>query len=195
MENNSKNVNDDEKELLLQCQRGTEQAYRKLYEVYAGKIYTFCARMLGDTQEAEDVLQDTFVQVFRHAADFRFECSPSTWIFSIARNLCLDHLRRRKKFLFFSYEQKVEAGESFPDMQGAENTLEAVELKGDVQEALQKLSEKDRLVLVYREILGFSYEEIGEMMGWKEGTVKSRLHHARRLFARYFKEVQRYAHL
>ncbi len=192
MEENFKNVPDDEKELFLQCQRGGGEAYRKLYEAYAKKIYTFCVRMLGNIQEAEDVLQETFVQVFRHAADFRFECRPSTWMFNIARNLCFDRLRRRKKFLFFSYEQRVEAGESFSQFQNGGNDFEAVELKGDVQKSLQKLSKVDRMLLVYREILGFSYGEIGAMMGWKEGTVKSRLHRARLFFMRYFREIQRH---
>lgn len=190
MENNFKKVRDDENELLLQCQRGGEQAYRKLYEAYAKKIYTFCARMLGDAQDAEDVLQDTFVQVFKNVESFRFECSAATWIYGIARHLCLDRLRRRKKFLFLSYEQKVEAGESFADSQDPGRALEAAELKSDVQSALEKLPEKDRMVLIYREMLGFSYGDIGVMMGWKEGTVKSRLHHARALFARRLREVQ-----
>lgn len=174
---------DSDKELFIQCRKGSEDAYRKLYERFSKKIYTFCLRLLGNMQEAEDTLQETFLHVVQNAASFRFESRVSTWIYNIARNACYDRLRRRKKFLFFSLDERLP--ESFTD-DNAGNALESVEIKGDVQRALQKLSPVDRTLLIAREILGLSYEEIGGMMQWKEGTVKSRLHHARMLFSRHY---------
>lgn len=174
---------DSEKELFIQCRNGSEEAYRKLYERYAKKIYTFCLRLLGNMQEAEDTLQETFLHVYQHAAGFRFDSRVSTWVYNIARNACYDRLRRRKKFLFLSLDETLP--EALPDDNPA-RAMEAAELKGDVQRALEKCSPVDRTLLVYREVIGLSYEEIGDMMKWKEGTVKSRLHHARRMFARHY---------
>jgi RNA polymerase sigma-70 factor (ECF subfamily) len=132
--------------------------------------------MLGDPEDAQDAAQDAFLKSYRGLKDFRPDSSVYTWLYRIAVNTCLDYKRksRRDALKYKPLSEDIPSTEPFPAQlyESRENT-EAI------QAALQRLPEKLRAVVVLREIEGFSYEEIAQVLHTSEGTVKSRISRAR----------------
>lgn len=176
------------------CRRvasGDDQAFATLVETYQHRIYNFCARMLGDTSEAEDLAQDVFLALYKNASEFREESSFTTWLYRIARNQTLNrikYLERRGRTARRSLE---EVGEDRLGSSGGDpyDLLEEREASLLLQEAIAELPEQQRLVLVLRDIEGRAYEEIGEITGLAIGTVKSRIHRARSALAERLSRV------
>ncbi|MEL6185493.1 MAG: sigma-70 family RNA polymerase sigma factor [Myxococcota bacterium] len=164
---------------------GDGRAFAELVERFQHRIYAFCRRMIGDAQEAEDLAQDVFLTVYRNAGEFRGDSSFSTWLYRIARNQTLNRIKyldRRGRNIRSSLD---EVGE---DRLGSErrSPLELVEGQQTatlVQEAIARLPEQQRTVLVLRDLEGLSYEEIVDITGLAQGTVKSRIHRARSALA------------
>lgn len=151
-------------------------------------VYNFCVRMLGDREEAFDMTQDIFVSVHAHAASFRGESHVTTWLFRIAKNHCLNrlqYLKRRGRGRSECVDEVNElqitdalGGSEQPDvLVSHKRTIELVHL------AIAQLDEEQRALVVLRDVEGLSYEEIVEVTGVPEGTVKSRLHRAREKLA------------
>lgn len=176
-----------EADLLARCARGEEKAYRDLVGRLEKPLINFIVRYVGERHVAEDIFQETFVRVLRTLAEFRPEASIATWIFTIARNLCLDHLKAKKRHR----EVPLEAGAS--DEQGnviqfreilrgtaptPEARAEGVEMQRRVVEALALLSPAKREALVMRLYAELSYQEIAKIVEAPVGTVKFRVHEA-----------------
>ncbi|MFP3871245.1 MAG: RNA polymerase sigma factor [Syntrophobacteria bacterium] len=180
---------DEELALVRRCRRGDQEAFARLMHRYEKQIYNFTYRMLGSIQEAEDLTQDIFLAVFQNVESFRAEAKFSTWLYRIALNRTLNRLKYLSKRNFFAREHNwmkswkrtevdVLAGLS-DEAPSPEQWTAAHEVAAQVQLCLNKLPPQSREILVLRDVQGFSYEELGEMLLLNQGTVKSRLYRAR----------------
>jgi RNA polymerase sigma-70 factor, ECF subfamily len=174
-----------ERGLVEQCRRGDPQAFARLVAVHERLVYNLAARMLGDVEEAKDLSQDVFLQVYKQLPRFEGRSSLKTWIYRIVVNQCRNRhrwwkRRRRDKALpieELTASENAQLVVRHPD--GPEEQLSRREQSARVQRALQTLSIDHRAVLVLREVDDLSGTEIAETLGVAEGTVKSRLARAR----------------
>ncbi len=179
----------DEGELIRLLQQHDERAFQKCVRLYQDKVFGLVYRMLGSQAEAEDVAQEVFVTVFKSIDSFRGDSKFSTWLYRIAANHCknrIKYLRRRAHKQTAELDDAAErqllgSGQSTLGQQHASpvEALEGLQLNNIVQRAITKLDEEHRLLLVLRDVEELSYEEIMQVTGLPEGTVKSRLHRAR----------------
>ena len=170
--------------LLERCRQGHLEAFGDLVSRYQSRIHTLAYRMLHSREEAEDVTQETFLNVYRALGTFQGE-RFSPWIYKIASNLCLDFLRRRRHSTV-SLNAPIGPEGDIPREIADETQLpEDVALAGalglDVQRAIDALPPKYRTVIVLRHIEDLTYEEIAEIMVLPLGTVKTRLFRAREI--------------
>jgi RNA polymerase sigma-70 factor (ECF subfamily) len=182
-----------EDDLLRRCARGESAAYRELVESVEKPLINFLLRYVGERHVAEDLFQETFVRVVRSVRDFKPDASLSTWIFTIARNLALDHLkaRRRHRETPLDGTASEEGGRVlyFKDVlrvaEGGEPAAraEASEDERRVSEALGKLSPAKREALVLRVYAGLPYADVARVVDAPIGTVKFRIHEAVRELA------------
>lgn len=161
---------------LVTCaQAGDMNAFAQLVRDYQNPVIHFCHRMLGSTQDAEDIAQETFVRVFRHLPRLKPNAKFSTFLFTVARNLSLNALRDSHKYRRHEpVEQDIESKASGPDGHARANETQAL-----VERALATLSPDHREVLLLREMQGMDYDEIARVISCRIGTVKSRLARAR----------------
>lgn len=162
-------------ELLEGCRRGEPGAFEELVERTHRQVYTLAVRLVGDRHDAEDVVQEAYLRAYRALPGFRGDARFETWLYRIVANAAMTHLRRRGRF----GDVLPEAHEgSIPDLAAAP----AEESLGDaeVSRALAALPEGQRVVVVLKDVYGFSCQEIGDQIGVSEGAVKVRLHRARR---------------
>jgi RNA polymerase sigma-70 factor (ECF subfamily) len=184
-------------EALLENYRRTKDMtqFKSLVRRYQTRIYSVAVRILGNTEEAEEVMQDTFVKVHQNLDKFKHEASFSAWVFKIAHNLCVDLLRNKKRvhpFPVLSFDPQStaadeETGEArsyvvsqlADEAPGPEQKADSDEQERVIAASLGQLPENQREVLVLHDIEGFSYQEIAEIVGASIGTVRSRLHYGR----------------
>ena len=152
------------------------------------KVFNLCYRMMGEHEEARDCAQETFVRAYRGLKDFRFEASFSTWVLTIAVNICrnrlksLEHRSWRKMLRIDSALEGAEGSSSIEIEDPAPNALAQLTKKERdqlLQQAIDGLPREAKIVTVLRDIEGLSYEEIVRITGYNPGTVKSRLARAR----------------
>lgn len=175
-----------EQELIAEMKAGSEQAFALLIAQYSHPVYSLIARSLRDPADAADVTQEVFVKIFRNISSFHGDASLRTWIYRIALHEASNQRRwwnrHKRQEMTIDASQENDEGETFC-LADALATSEASpfdcavrsELKDRIAAALQKLPEAFREVVVLREIEGFGYEEIAEMLQVNLGTVKSRL--------------------
>jgi len=141
--------------------------------------------MIGDYDEASELAQEAFLRAYKSIKNFKGDSLFSTWIYKVTTNVCLDELRRRKNKNIISLDEDVEHdGNEFKrqvkdESPGPESLAERNELKRIVTEAINLLPEDYKVVIVLRDIQGFSYEEISNIIKCPAGTVKSRINRAR----------------
>ena len=174
-----------ERGLVEECRRGDPNAFSRLVAIHEGLDYNLAARHLGDREEAKDVSQDVFLQIYRMLPRFEGRSSLKTWIYRIVVNQCRNRQRwwrRRQRDKALPLEEMT-ANESArlatPSRECPEEQVARREESGRVQKALLKLSLDHRAVLLLREVEELSGAEIAEALGVAEGTVKSRLARAR----------------
>ncbi len=166
-------------------------AFDRMYRDNVDRMYRLAQRLCGHTDDASDLVQETFLNAYRKYKQFRGEAQISTWLYTIASRACLRMQRRRKgePARELSLEQFIPTSEGEFRLQipterlTPEQALEKKELRRALHNAIQKLPEKYRVVLVLRDMEGLSAKEVGSIMGLSERAVKSRLHRAR-LFVR-----------
>lgn len=171
---------------LQACRAGDMRAWESMVGRHQNALRCLAARLLG-AAEADDIVQETFLRAFRSLASFRGDCRVSTWLYRITVNLCRDkarsHLRRN---VAFSLDEPILAEEGRIGRQLADpnpnpqEQAESNELSSQVNEALRRLPEVHRTVVVLHDIHGLRYDEVAQVMGCSLGTVKSRLFYARR---------------
>jgi RNA polymerase sigma factor (sigma-70 family) len=166
---------------------GDQNVFAVLVERYTNAVQNLAYRMLGNTTEAEDVTQETFVRAYTQLGTYKPVHKFSTWLLSIASHLAIDQLRRRR-FLALPLED-VPFLEWLPDVGvGPEQSALQGEQQDEIQEYLQLLPSKYRAVIVLRYWYDFSYEEIAQALKLTPALVKARLHRARELLARYMQK-------
>lgn len=174
----------DEKKWLKKAAAGNADAFEQLVVKYQAAVYNLCLRMTGDPEDAADMTQESFLKAWRSLDSFQGNAAFSTWLYRLASNTCLDHLR--------SVKRKSQLSLVIEDTEGEEQTLEVpdsapspeeqvIELEEHsiLNEALQSLDYEQRQILILRAVNGLSYTEIAQVLKLKEGTVKSRLARAR----------------
>src|SRR5215813_14229241 len=174
---------------VMRLQANEDAAYDELVRTYSASIFPVAYRMMGDTAEASDIVQDIFLKVFRNIAGFKGEAALKTWIFKIAFSEILNRLRwwkRRHRFATSSLDDqpngngvRAAAHSVASPTPTPEEVLQSKEEESAIQQALSRLSRDHRSIIVLRDIEGFSYTEIADVLGVSIGTVKSRLARAR----------------
>ena len=180
----------NDSEVVQQFLDGDDRAFAEIVRRYDKRLHNFVARTVGDREQAEDLVQETFVRVYRHLHRFDQTRKFSTWIYTIAGNLAKNELRNRSRnplVLFQAIMKNWDA--DFRPLEWEDPKTRPDDLyrkrflREKVNEAVEKLPEHHRTVFVLRELHGKSYEEIAEITGCNLGTVKSRLNRARNSFA------------
>jgi len=173
-------VSAQESLFVLRLKANEDAAYDELVRTYNASIFHVAYRMLGDTAEASDVVQEIFIKVFRNIGSFKGQAALKTWIFRIALSEILNRLRwwkSRHRSSTVSLDDQPNGQEHYVPDSGPspEEMLESKERELAIQQALGKLSSEHRSIIVLRDIEGFSYTEIADVLGISMGTVKSRL--------------------
>jgi RNA polymerase sigma-70 factor, ECF subfamily len=169
---------------------GERRAFNELVERYQNRLLNFVYRTTGDRERAEDLVQETFIRVYRHLHRFDQSKKFSTWVYTIASNLAKNELRNRSRnpLVLFQMFRKSDDVDSRP-LEWEDNTYRPDDLyrkrhlKSMVDSAVDQLPEHHRTVFMLREMEGKTYEEIADITGANLGTVKSRLNRARNSFA------------
>ena len=176
-----------ERSLLRRLRDRDERAFRELLDLHKDRVYNIPFRMLGNRAEAEDVAQEVFISVFKTIDQFREESKFSTWLYRVAVN----HCKNRIKYLARRHDRdRDELDETSQQANGAvtgapvraaqpDRALEGAQMERLLQEAIGNLDDDHRIVVVLRDIEDLSIEEICDITGLPDGTVKSRLHRAR----------------
>jgi len=166
-------------------QSGDRVEFARLVDLFSTPIFRLALRMLGNQQDAEDVLQITFVKAFQHVGEFEGRSSLSTWLYRIATNEALMTMRRKDASVSLDEEKPDNDGESFQPHELAdwtqlpESDLLDVEARLQLDKAIQNLPAKLRAVFLMRDIEGLSIKETGDTLGLTETAVKTRLLRAR----------------
>jgi len=176
-----------ERTLLRRLRDRDERAFRELLEAHRDRVFNITYRMLGNRAEAEDVAQEVFITVFKTIETFREESKFSTWLYRVTVN----HCKNRIKYLARRHERdRDELDETSQQQNGAvsgapvraaqpDRALASAQMEKHLQEAIANLDDDHRVVVVLRDVEDLSIEEICEITGLPDGTVKSRLHRAR----------------
>jgi RNA polymerase sigma-70 factor (ECF subfamily) len=177
-----------ERVLVARLVRRDEEAFNEVVRLHGDRVFNLVLRMVGSRAEAEDIAQEVFVTVFKSIDSFRSEAKLSTWLLRIAAN----HAKNRIKYLARRRGSGGESGATDSaeladegkspiqsHIDAPDVLLEAAETEEMMQKAIATLDEDQRLLVVLRDVEELSYEEIVEITGLPEGTVKSRLHRAR----------------
>lgn len=191
-----------EKELVRLAKAGDDKAMENLVSRYEDKVYNLAYKMMGNREDAEDVLQDTFLSAIRSLGDFREESRFSTWVYRIAANAALTRLRKRGRrekteaeFLDEVYSVAKAAHDRTRMIDWSASPVRSLlheEARRIMRESIDQLPESYRVVFVLRDVQGLPAAEVGEILGLSVPAVKSRLHRARMFLrnslSRYFME-------
>ena len=182
-----------DEELMARFRVGEQAAFDRLVNRYRGRAISVAFQYLHNMEDAKDVAQDAFVKVFQAADSFRTGEKFSPWFFRILVNQAINVYRRKKVVHFFSLFQNESNNErnSLIDTLESENTADGAvnDTKEMVWKGIQKLPEKLRHIVVLRDIEGFSEIETSKILSIPQGTVKSRLFHARRKLRRHLGKI------
>jgi RNA polymerase sigma-70 factor (ECF subfamily) len=181
--------------LLQKAQAGDRGAYGQVVLLYQDRLYNAVLRLVGDREEARELTQEAFMRGLMKIDSFRGDASPYTWLFRIAVNLAISHLRKSSRFRVFSLDRPGGKGGRYGDDDQASGLLDRVarersdnappakmegrERDQAVLTALGRLDAEYRAVLVMRDIEGFDYQQMADVLGLPLGTLKSRLFRAR----------------
>ena len=182
----------DETELVKAASRGDHEAFNEIVQRYEKMIYNIAYQASGNSDDAYDISQEVLIKIFRSLGSFRGDCKLSTWIYRIAMNAVKDYIRLKLKTKTASLIETDDSGDErqidIPDTSVSANpsdSLERNERVKLVREAIASLSEDHRNIITLRDIDGYSYEDISEMLGLEIGTVKSRINRARQNIKEY----------
>lgn len=169
---------DRDRDLMARAAAGDRGAFTELMDRHEGMVFAVALRMMRDREAALDATQETFLTLFRKADRYSGNAAVSTWLYRVATNTCLDQLRKQNR----RRAEPLPEHHDEPDPAAGE-PFAAVEVRPDIDAALQSLPEDFRAAVVLADIEGLAIAEIGEILGIPPGTVKSRVFRGRRLLA------------
>lgn len=177
-------VNEQEEKWIEAACLGDVKAFEALMGQYEKRIYTICLRLLNESHEAYDAVQEVCIKIWRQMDRFRGESMFSTWVYRIATNTCLDRLRQRKKKLKVvglneAIDEKDVQGVGVDPWEDVSSYLAEREKEKILWQGINEMKESHRMIIILRDIEGYAYEEIAQFLGISVGTVKSRLSRAR----------------
>lgn len=173
-----------ESQLVKLALKGDQAAFAELVELYQEKLYHMAYRMLNNRQEAEDVVQETFLRVFNNLERYNDSMKFSTWIYRIATNLCIDRLRKRKPIYSLDAEStEYEGLDGYSMIPSDDRTPESELLLSETQriihQAIDTLPPKYKTVMILRYIHELSLQEVGDVLDMPVTTIKTRVHRGR----------------
>lgn len=176
----------EEAGIIRRCLAGDEKAYRDLVELYQAQVFSVALRILRRREDAEDVVQETFVRMFRALDRYDPQRPFAAWLFTITTRLCIDHLRRRRGVTVSLSRQEAGSHEEYEievedPGPGPDEVTSHTEEERRANDLIQGLPPHYRVVVVLRHQQDLSYEEIAEALHLPLGTVKARIHRAREL--------------
>lgn len=195
--------------LIEQVLRGNREAFEEIVARYQNRIYNFCLRYLGNEEDSREAFQETFFRAYTHIDRFTPRYRFSTWLYTIARNQCLDRLRQRARRREESYDELAEKEPArlpagigtgpadhlppghAPAPSDPREELARQELEARVRRIMERLPAAQREVIVLRHYSGLTFAEIAETLGCSVGTAKSRFHFGFRKLARLLQPLAR----
>lgn len=187
-------------DLVARAQAGEVDAFRQLVERYQQRVFILALSVMGNHEDARDVIQEAFLKAYKKLSSFRGQSSFYTWLYRIVFNLAIDEKRKRYRTLEMSVgetssldasaygnEDKSVGTSLISPSSNPEHEFHRAELRQHLQQGIQSLSPDHRAVILLREVDGLSYDEISKVVGCNKGTVMSRLHHARKRLQKYLR--------
>lgn len=181
-------------EILVHCAKGDLNAFDQLINRYQRFVFNIIYQHLGSTDEVDDIAQEVFLRVFKFINHYRGQASFETWLYKVTLNYVRTHQRRRSvigRFFMDTPEHEDETGKTFDTIgrlaDSAEDPARSMEhgrIAEEIMEVVRKMPLMYREVLIMREVSEMSYEEIAEVLGASQGTIKSRLNRAREIVRR-----------
>ena len=167
----------DELALVERCRAGDLAAFETIYRTHSGRLYSVACRVVGNPTDAEDLLQEIFLAAHRKLESFRGDSALGTWLYRLAMNLCLDHLRSRAT-------RSGQVTDALDEEYGLADTgsrrlAERTVAKMDLERAMAQLPDGCRTAFVLHDVEGLEHREVAEALGIAEGTPKSQVHKAR----------------
>lgn len=190
-----------DEDLMVQYQQGEVRAFEILLSRHRKPVFNFILRFIGERETAEDLLQETFMRVIKGADAYKRQAKFTTWLYTIARNLCVDQTRRRKHRRHASLDAPMSASEDsgtlldvIPSSEMASDRKSVnKQLHETMQRAIGGLSDEQREVFLMREFLDMPFKQIAEVVGVPENTVKSRMRYALDRLREALSEFEEYA--
>lgn len=182
-------------EIIARVLAGAPRLYEILIRRYSRRIVHFILRMIGDADEAESLGQDVFVNVYENLPYYRMENNFQAFLFRIARNVTINWLKKQRRLVFFSrFLGHEESAPDFPDPTERVDPLEAERNEKLVQDALRSLPEDQRLGLILKVYLEFSYRQIADITGWSEPKIETLIFRAKKNMKKYLEMQETAAH-
>jgi len=180
----------EETELILKSQQCNEAAFSELMRRYRRKVLTLCTQIINDRGIAEDVVQETFISAYRHLKSFKMNARFYTWLYRIAVNLSINAIRKQQsqkaKTTLTDFAYTTESGRNLLETQHLPSEeLELQEIHDLIEEGLRTLTHQQSEVIRLYDLEGLSHQEIATRLKIRAGTVRSRLHYARRKMRRF----------
>jgi len=179
---------------IKQVIKGDQTAYEDIVEIFKDKVFQICYRMLGNRHDAEEIAQEAFIRAYLNIQSFKQERKFSTWLYRIATNLCIDRLRKKKPDYYLDAEvsgtdgltlySQIPSDDLLPEIE-----VENMEVQESIQQAIYRLPEKYRSVIVLKYLDDLSLNEISEMMKLPLGTVKTRIHRGREALRKQLRKL------
>lgn len=179
-------MTDSEKLWLARSREGDVESFEKLIERYQKTAYNVALRMMHHEEDAKDATQEALIKAFRSIQSFRGDSGFSTWLYRILVNTCKDELRKRRgNTVSLEQGRQTESGYEAIDLADVtfapEEVLKNQDTRQTINTAIQALPEQNRTAVILRDVQGYSYEDIGILLGCPVGTVKSRINRGRQL--------------
>jgi len=175
----------DEKTVIIKAQQGDMDSFTLLVEQFQDRAYAIAYGVMGNSHDAFDMVQESFIKIFKNINMFNFKSSFNTWLYRIVKNTCIDELRKKNKKKTVSYDATFNNNDELLNYQfedensNIENIIENNEKKQLIEKAINQLSYNQRVVVVLADIKGYDYKEICKLLDLNIGTVKSRISRGR----------------
>jgi len=186
------NLVDEDQQAITDCQMGKTASYKFIVDKYKSRAYYAALIYTGNADDALDISQEAFFRAFKAIKSFKKGKNFYTWFYRILRNLCINHFHRIKKrsVVFSDIEERRGTEIIIPSTSRPDEIFEEHEMREVLWDALNKMPENDREILILKEFQELSYKEISEILGIPIGSVMSRLFYARQKLAKLLEEVE-----